>query len=98
VLGAGAYLMRSYEDQIKSNTFTAGDRHIARFLIAGIGGLVVGLFNNFTQGVSISPFAIAFLVGYATDVFFTFLEGTLRSFKRSAGNIGSQGTPSNPSN
>jgi hypothetical protein len=41
----------------------------ARFLIAGIGGAVVGLSNNFTitQGASIPPLAIAFLVGYAVD-------------------------------
>ena len=56
----------------------------ARFLIAAIGGAVVGLFNNFTigQGASIPPLAIAFLVGYAVDVFFTFLEGMLQAFTR----------------
>src|SRR5208337_780828 len=35
LLGAGAYLLRLYEDQVKNRTFIAGDRHIARFLIAG---------------------------------------------------------------
>jgi hypothetical protein len=83
LLGAGAYLLRMFEDQIKNRTFVSGNRHIARFLIAGIGGLVVGLFNNFTtQGITFSPFAVAFLVGYAADVFFTFLEGLLQIFKR----------------
>jgi hypothetical protein len=85
LLGAGAYLLRTFEDQIKNRTLIAGDRHMARFLIAGIGGLVVGLFNNFTtQGITFSPFAVAFLVGYAADVFFTFLEGLLQIFKRGA--------------
>lgn len=85
LLGAGAYLLRTFEDQIKNRTMIAGDRHMARFLIAGIGGLVVGLFNNFTtQGITFSPFAVAFLVGYAADVFFTFLEGLLQIFKRGA--------------
>jgi hypothetical protein len=32
------------------------------------------------------PFALAFLVGYAVDVFFTFLEGLLQMFKRNPGN------------
>jgi hypothetical protein len=83
LLGAGAYLLRAFEDQIKNRTLVAGNRHVARFLIAGIGGLVVGLFNNFTsQGITFSPFAVAFLVGYAADVFFTFLEGLLQIFKR----------------
>jgi hypothetical protein len=81
LLGAGAYLLRSYEDQIKSRTLSGSDRHISRFLIAGICGLVVGLFNV-AQGASISPFAVAFLVGYAVDVFFAFLEGLLQMFKR----------------
>ena len=60
----------------------------ARFLIAGIGGAVVGLFNNFTitQQPSIPPLAIAFLVGYAVDVFFAFLEGLLQAFTKRSGN------------
>jgi hypothetical protein len=92
LLGAGAYLLRSYEDQIKNRTFVGGDRHAARYLIAGIGGLVVGQFNV-TPGAAISPFAVAFLVGYAVDVFFAFLEGLLQMFRRPPGNTGAQGTP-----
>jgi hypothetical protein len=44
--------------------------------------------------VSVSPLAIAFLVGYAVDVFFTFLESliqTLSKARNSAG--GDQATP-----
>jgi hypothetical protein len=83
VLGACAYLLRLFEEQIKNRTFTA-DGHHARFLIAGIGGLVVGLFTNFnvTEGGSLSLLALAFLVGYAVDVFFSFLESLLRIFGR----------------
>jgi hypothetical protein len=95
LLGAGAYLLRMFEDQIKTRTLVAGDRHMARFLIAGIGGLVVGLFNNFTtQGITFSPFALAFLVGYAADVFFTFLEGLLQIFKRGSGGAAAPAPPS----
>ena len=45
---------------------------------------VVGLFNSFTvtQGASIPPLAIAFMVGYAVDVFFSFLEGLLQAFTK----------------
>ena len=35
-----------------------------------------------TQGASIPPLAIAFLVGYAVDVFFAFLEGLLQTFTK----------------
>jgi hypothetical protein len=96
LLGASAYLLRLYEDQLKSRAYVSGDRHIARFLVAGIGGLVVGLFNTVTQGISMSPFALAFLVGYAVDVFFTFLEGLLQIFKRNPPNPGPPGKPPNP--
>jgi hypothetical protein len=86
LLGASAYLLRLYEEQVKNRSYVSGDRHVAHFMIAGISGLVVGLFNNVTQGVTVSPFAAAFLVGYAVDVFFTFLEGLLQMFKRNPGN------------
>jgi hypothetical protein len=44
------------------------------------------LFNNFaiTQGASVPPLAIAFLVGYGVDVFFAFLEGLLQTFTRNS--------------
>ena len=85
LLGAIAYLVRSYEEQSKNRTLL--EPPVARLLIAGIGGLVVGQFNNVTQGINITPFAVAFLVGYAVDVFFTFLEGLLQMFiKRTPGN------------
>jgi hypothetical protein len=43
---------------------------------------VVGLLNNFTQGVSVSPLAVAFLVGYAVEVFFSFLDAFVHTFER----------------
>jgi hypothetical protein len=89
LLGAVAYLLRAYQDQIKNRTLDPHERHWARFLIAGIGGLVVGLFN--TGSVTISPFATAFLVGYAADVFFNFLEGFLRMFRGGASTAGPSG-------
>jgi hypothetical protein len=85
LLGTCAYLLRSFEEELRTMTFTpTSSANWARFLIAGIGGAVVGLFGNFsiTEGASISPLAIAFLVGYAVDVFFSFLEGLLQSFTK----------------
>jgi hypothetical protein len=84
LLGTCAYLLRSFENGIKTKTFTPDRSNSARFVIAAIGGAVVGLFSNFsiTQAASIPPLAIAFLVGYAVDVFFSFLEGLLQTFAR----------------
>ena len=97
LLGTCAYLLRSFEEQMKTRTFTPSVANTARFLIAGIGGAVVGLFNNFTitQEASIPPLAIAFLVGYAVDVFFSFLEGLLQSFTKTKSSTNSPAlTPS----
>ena len=85
LLGACAYLIRMFEGQIKARTFTGTDRPTAHFLIAGIGGLVVGLFGDFgaMHGAVLPPLALAFLVGYGVDVFFYFLDGLLQTFGRS---------------
>jgi ABC-type glycerol-3-phosphate transport system permease component len=84
LLGTCAYLLRSFEQEMTTKTYVPSSANSARFLIAGIGGGVVGLFNSFTvtQGASIPPLAIAFLVGYAVDVFFSFLEGLLQAFTK----------------
>jgi hypothetical protein len=86
LLGTCAYLLRNFEQQMSNRTFIPSEVNSARFLIAAIGGAVVGLFNNFTitQSASIPPLALAFLVGYAVDVFFAFLEGLLQMFTRNA--------------
>ena len=86
LLGTCAYLLRTFEQQIATRTFMPSFADSARFLIAAIGGAVVGLFNDFVigQGASIPPLAIAFLVGYAVDVFFAFLETMLQTFSKTA--------------
>lgn len=92
LLGAGAYMLRRLENQLRSRTFI-NETHSPRFITAAIGGAVVGLFN-FGQGVSVSPLALAFLVGYAVDVFFTFLESLIQSLSKPRSGAGSdQGTP-----
>jgi len=80
-LGASAYLLRSFSKQIENRTFASSYATLARFVVAGIGGLVVSLFNGVTFGASLSPLAAAFLVGYAADIFFSFLEGLMHNLK-----------------
>ena len=84
LLGTCAYLLRTFEDQMSTRTFIPSSANSARFLIAAIGGTVIGLFGNFTQQASVSPLAVAFLVGYAVEVFFSFLEGLIKAFTKSA--------------
>jgi hypothetical protein len=81
LFGTCAFLLRNYEQQLKARTFVPSASNSAHFIVAGICGAVVGLFNiNVTQGLTASPLAIAFLVGYGVDVFFAFLEGILQMF------------------
>jgi hypothetical protein len=83
-LGTCAYLLRTFEREMRDHTFTPSHADSPRFLIAAIGGAVVGLFGfSITQQPSVPPLAIAFLVGYAVDVFYSFLEGFLQAFTRS---------------
>ena len=73
---------RLHEDQIKSGSNRTGEicRTPDQLLVSS--GLMVGQFINFGQGVSLSPLALAFLAGYAVDVYFAFLEGLLQMFTR----------------
>ena len=93
MLGACAYLLRSFSEQVKARTFTRPKTDGARFIIAAIGGGAVGLFSSFTPGevTSLSPFAIAFLVGYATDIFFSFLDGLQPAFTKGKPGQGGSG-------
>jgi len=84
LLGAMAYLIRAFDAQIKARTFLGGHFWVARLLTAGIAGMVVGLFSGFgsDHGVSLPPLALAFLVGYAVDPFFAFLDGLVKTLTK----------------
>ena len=82
LLGACAAVLRAFSLQLSTRTF-APTSSTPRFYIAGIGGAVVGLFNDlFGQHPTISPLALAFLVGYSTDIFFSFLEGATQNLTK----------------
>lgn len=88
ILGTYAYLLRLFSEQVKSRTFVPSISDKARFIIAGIGGIAVGLFSNsfnLEATVSLSPLAIAFLVGYGTDIFYSVLDRLEDAFTRSSG-------------
>jgi hypothetical protein len=82
LLGACAFVLRSMAAQTGSKTYQPSYSNRARLIIALIAGTVIGLFNNFTQGVSVSPLAAAFLVGYAVEVFFSFLDAFVHTFDK----------------
>lgn len=83
VIGVLVSLLRSFSEQVRLRTFVPSTTNSAHFIVAAIGGGIVGLFNNsFISEAwsSLSPLAVAFLVGYSTDVFFFALDGLKRNF------------------
>ncbi len=87
LLGGCASVLRTLTKQLETRSFDPCYVHAdsGRFVVAAIGGGIVGLFNNFSigQGISLSPLAIAFLMGYAADLFFSFLEGLVQNLGKS---------------
>jgi len=80
-LGACAFLLRSACNERDDGVAIGWHPAHARLVMAGIGGMVIGFFNNLVidSGASVSPFALAFLVGYATDMFYDVLEHAITS-------------------
>jgi hypothetical protein len=93
LLGACAFALRSMVARGGTRSYPPPYSNRARLIIAAIAGAVVGLFNNFTDGVSVSPLAVAFLVGYAVEVFFSFLDAIVHSFDQVRDAKGLRATP-----
>lgn len=82
LLGACAYALRSLSEATLKRSYLPSVANFARIIVALIAGVVIGLFTNFTKEISLSPLAIAFLVGYAVEIFFTFLDSVMQPFRR----------------
>ena len=75
LLGAYASVLRAFKQQLDTRTFDQSYASAVRFIVAAIGGGVIGLFNfAIGEGVTVSPLALAFLVGYSAEPFFASLE------------------------
>ena len=78
LLGAYAFRLRVFGDAIKRRTYQPSPADSARMITAVIAGAIVSLFYP-AQGASLSPLAVAFLVGYGVEIFFKFLDGMIDS-------------------
>jgi hypothetical protein len=80
ILGAATYVLRSLSRQIKEMTYseTTGIQHLLHISLGALAGIMVGWFSSLIQGDSfvgsISPMAIAFLVGYNIELLFTKMD------------------------
>lgn len=79
LLGAYAFRLRLFGETIRKRTYHPSFADSARMITAVIAGAIVSLFYP-AQGASLSPLAIAFLVGYGVEIFFKFLDGVIGSF------------------
>jgi chromosome segregation ATPase len=87
ILGAGTFVLRSLSKEIEDETFSdeKGIQHLLRVSLGALAGIFVGWFSflipseSTTFVGSISPLAIAFLVGYNIELFFSLMDRALFS-------------------
>jgi hypothetical protein len=87
ILGAGTFVLRSLSKEIEEETFSDEKRtqHLLRVSLGALAGILVGWFSflipseTTTFVGSISPLAIAFLVGYNIELFFSLMDRALFS-------------------
>lgn len=83
LLGASAYAMRDLSERLRRRTYhPASAAGIAARTIAAVtAGAIISLFGSLGSKLSLSPLALAFLVGYGVEAFFAFLDGMLQMFQ-----------------
>lgn len=86
LLGAGTSVLRSLSRRIKNVTYSeeVGIQHLLSVSLGALAGIVVGWFsfligNGTTTFLgSVSPLAIAFLVGYNIELFFSRMDDAIK--------------------
>jgi hypothetical protein len=87
LVGAYAFRLRSFSETVRNYTYHPSFADSARMIGAFIVGSVISLFNLFTEGLSLSPLAVAFLSGYAVEVFFSLLDALVQTFTKKDGQV-----------
>jgi len=94
ILGAVVYVLRSLSRQIRHTTYSeaTGIQHISHISLGALSGILVGWFSNLFSSdsfiSSVSPMAIAFLVGYNIELAFSKMdEYIVARVRASRGNI-----------
>jgi hypothetical protein len=82
LLGAFLYGFRYDSRLIREKKYLRSGANNTRYFIAAIAGLVIGLFGSvLPKNVSLPALAVAFLVGYAVEAFFSRLDSLATSLK-----------------
>ncbi|KZN38767.1 hypothetical protein N474_21080 [Pseudoalteromonas luteoviolacea CPMOR-2] len=79
LLGAFIFVLRDLLKEIKAITFTSDSeiRYRLRLTLGALGGMIIGWFLNpqeLSGLASLSPMALAFLMGYNVDVLFAIMD------------------------
>lgn len=90
LLGAFIYVLRSLWKDIRTLTYTADSevRYRLRLTLGSLGGMVVGWFFKPEEAgalASLSPMAMAFLMGYNVDVLFSIMDKIIDNIRRAIG-------------
>jgi len=85
LLGALTYILRSVSVAVGNFTYTRNDRRLSsvRIYLGTMAGLLGGmLIPPGTEGVlkNLSPLALSFLLGYAVEILFTFMDRLVAAF------------------
>jgi hypothetical protein len=83
LLGASAYVLRTMSNEIEEVKYSVGSNrgYALRLALGTLAGLIVGWFIFLLPGqtflASISPFAVAFLVGYNIELIFSLMDNLI---------------------
>ncbi|MCG7550984.1 hypothetical protein [Pseudoalteromonas sp. Of7M-16] len=97
LLGAFIFVLRDLLREIRAITFTADSeiRYRLRLTLGALGGMIIGWFLNpqeLSGLASLSPMAMAFLMGYNVDVLFAIMDQIIDKLRGAmAANDGSKG-------
>lgn len=98
LLGAFIYVLRSLLKDIRQLTYTSDNeiRYRLRLTLGSLGGMVVGWFLK-PQGVdtmaTLSPMALAFLMGYNVDVLFSLMDKLVDNIRNAINKPAEQPAP-----
>lgn len=87
VLGASSFILRTLSQQIKEVTYSEENRvqNPVRISLGALAGIMVGFLLPTDEATSflgsVSPLALAFLVGYNIDFFFSIMDFSLGKLK-----------------
>jgi hypothetical protein len=82
-LGAVTFGLRDLRQRLETRTWVPQGTALPflRVIIAAAAGFMLSLFSDFSTKSGLTPIALAFIIGYSVDVFFTFIDSIVLRFK-----------------